>query len=291
MSLLPEFWSRDWVVAEAPCHDCYPNHRPEQGCTINNRKVAISFLPTKNALLYPYQYYAGWFCDNVPIRNNGNAYQETFFKRWYDYNVYEAAHKVYPKECNGEKETPALVLIEPRLNSKPEQKRRREGESETTDVYVYVHMWWRETDIIAEAEDRFGYYVLSSLLFTLYNHDSTDKQEENSVVSLVISHLHPDEQTLETAVFLKETLEAKVPMIGRVPTLWKTSRIVPVPKKNRPSELNDFRPVALTSHLMKTLERLFLSLLRPQVQHAQDRLQFAYQPGVGVEDAILYLLH
>ncbi|KAI3375991.1 hypothetical protein L3Q82_016523 [Scortum barcoo] len=40
--------------------------------------------------------------------------------------------------------------------------------------------------------------------------------------------------------------------IGRVPTLWKTSRIVPVPKKNRPSELNDFRPVALTSHLMKT---------------------------------------
>ncbi|KAI3357972.1 hypothetical protein L3Q82_003000 [Scortum barcoo] len=65
--------------------------------------------------------------------------------------------------------------------------------------------------------------------------------------------------------------------IGRVPTLWKTSRIVPVPKKNRPSELNDFRPVALTSHLMKTLERLFLSLLRPQVQHAQDRLQFAYQ--------------
>ncbi|KAI3358230.1 hypothetical protein L3Q82_003232 [Scortum barcoo] len=42
---------------------------------------------------------------------------------------------------------------------------------------------------------------------------------------------------------------------------------------------------------MKTLERLFLSLLRPQVQHAQDRLQFAYQPGVGVEDAIIYLLH
>ncbi|KAI3353218.1 hypothetical protein L3Q82_019768 [Scortum barcoo] len=29
---------------------------------------------------------------------------------------------------------------------------------------------------------------------------------------------------------------------------------------------------------MKMLERLFLSLLRPQVQHAQDRLQFAYQP-------------
>nr|XP_049609558.1 uncharacterized protein LOC125988413 [Syngnathus scovelli] len=79
--------------------------------------------------------------------------------------------------------------------------------------------------------------------------------------------------------------------LGIVPTLWKTSCITPVPKKTRPSELNDFRPVALTSHLMKTLERLFLGLLRPQVRHAQDCLQFAYQSDVGVEDAILHLLH
>ncbi|TWW53314.1 putative RNA-directed DNA polymerase from transposon BS [Takifugu flavidus] len=79
--------------------------------------------------------------------------------------------------------------------------------------------------------------------------------------------------------------------LGKVPTLWKTSCIIPVPKKNRPSELNDFQPVALTSHLMKTLERLFLNLLRPQVQHAEDSLQFAYRDKVGVEDAIIYLLH
>ncbi|TWW53744.1 putative RNA-directed DNA polymerase from transposon BS [Takifugu flavidus] len=79
--------------------------------------------------------------------------------------------------------------------------------------------------------------------------------------------------------------------LGKVPTLWKTSCIIPVPKKNRPSELNYFRPVALTSHLMKTLERLFLNLLRPQVQHAEDSLQFAYRDKVGVEDAIIYLLH
>ena len=41
---------------------------------------------------------------------------------------------------------------------------------------------------------------------------------------------------------------------------------------------------------MKTLERLFLNRLRPQVQHAEDSLQFAYRAEVGVEDAILYLL-
>ena len=36
--------------------------------------------------------------------------------------------------------------------------------------------------------------------------------------------------------------------------LWKTSCLVPVPKKPSPSVLNDYRPVALTSHIMKALE-------------------------------------
>lgn len=77
--------------------------------------------------------------------------------------------------------------------------------------------------------------------------------------------------------------------LGRVPTLWtdRTSCISPIPKKNRPCELNDFRPVVLRSHQMKMFEGLFLSLLRLRVTHAQDRLQFVYGPGVGVEDAIL----
>ena len=78
---------------------------------------------------------------------------------------------------------------------------------------------------------------------------------------------------------------------GRVPHLWKTSCIVPVPKKPHPGEMNDFRPVALTSHVMKTMERLLLRHLRPQTHHALDPLQFAYREKVGVEDAIIFLLH
>lgn len=77
----------------------------------------------------------------------------------------------------------------------------------------------------------------------------------------------------------------------RVPRQWKTSCIVPVPKKPQPKELNDFRPVALTSHVMKTMERLIIQNLRPQTRHARDPLQFAYKEKVGVEDAITYLLH
>lgn len=79
--------------------------------------------------------------------------------------------------------------------------------------------------------------------------------------------------------------------LGSVPSQWKTSCIVPIPKKPRPKELSDYRPVALTSHVMKTMERLLLHQLRPQVSHALDPLQFGYRERVGVDDAILYLLH
>ena len=39
------------------------------------------------------------------------------------------------------------------------------------------------------------------------------------------------------------------------------------------------------------MERLLLHILSPQVRHALDPLQFAYQEKVGVEDAIVYLMH
>lgn len=73
--------------------------------------------------------------------------------------------------------------------------------------------------------------------------------------------------------------------------LWKTFCLVPVPKKVHPSSPNDYRSVALTSHLMKSLERLVLSLLLPLVSSSLDHLQFAYRQRLGVEDAITFLLH
>lgn len=53
----------------------------------------------------------------------------------------------------------------------------------------------------------------------------------------------------------------------------------------------DYRPVALTSHVVKTLERLILEQLPPIVRPHQDLLLFAYQPHLGTEDTIIYLLN
>ncbi|KAK3566777.1 hypothetical protein QTP86_004522 [Hemibagrus guttatus] len=41
-----------------------------------------------------------------------------------------------------------------------------------------------------------------------------------------------------------------------IPTCFKESIIVPVPKKTHPASINDYCPVALTSVVMKCLERL-----------------------------------
>lgn len=72
--------------------------------------------------------------------------------------------------------------------------------------------------------------------------------------------------------------------------LWKTSCLVPVPKKVRPTVFDDFRPVALTSYIMKIMERLVLAHMGPPVDSVMDPLQFAYKLQVGVEDAIIYML-
>ncbi|KAK1795701.1 hypothetical protein P4O66_001021 [Electrophorus voltai] len=45
-------------------------------------------------------------------------------------------------------------------------------------------------------------------------------------------------------------------MLGIVPSSFKRSTIVPVPKKPRSSDLNGYRPVALTSVVMKCFEKL-----------------------------------
>ncbi len=62
---------------------------------------------------------------------------------------------------------------------------------------------------------------------------------------------------LFTSIF-NESLATSV-----VPTSFKKSIIIPVPKNNKPSCLNDYRPVALTSIVMKVFERLVRATLAP----------------------------
>ncbi|KAK7497458.1 hypothetical protein BaRGS_00011300 [Batillaria attramentaria] len=81
-----------------------------------------------------------------------------------------------------------------------------------------------------------------------------------------------------------------------VPQCFKKSTVMPVSKKSTVSCLNDYRPVVLTSIVMKTFECL---ILRQFLKSLSDPLlncfQFAYRQKRSVEDAVsfglFYALH
>ena len=76
-----------------------------------------------------------------------------------------------------------------------------------------------------------------------------------------------------------------------VPRCFKTSTIVPVPKKPSTARLNDYQPVALTSVVMKVFERLVLRSLKAATDHQLDPHHFAYRANRSVDDAVALALH
>ena len=79
--------------------------------------------------------------------------------------------------------------------------------------------------------------------------------------------------------------------LSLVPTCFKTSTIIPIPKKQKVTSLNDWRPIALTPIASKCLESLVKGLLSPMLPPNLDPLQFAYRANRSTEDAITHVLH
>lgn len=76
-----------------------------------------------------------------------------------------------------------------------------------------------------------------------------------------------------------------------MPTTWKVSTIRPVPKTTGSKELNNFRPIALTSVLAKCMERVVCHHLSSSIGQQLDPLQFAYKAHRGTEDATLSMVN
>ncbi len=77
--------------------------------------------------------------------------------------------------------------------------------------------------------------------------------------------------------------------ISVVPTSFKKSIIIPVPKNNKPSCLNDYRPVALTSIVMKVFERRVKSHISSSIRVTLDPLQLLIAPNRSTDDAISHI--
>ncbi|ROJ29141.1 RNA-directed DNA polymerase from mobile element jockey [Anabarilius grahami] len=76
---------------------------------------------------------------------------------------------------------------------------------------------------------------------------------------------------------------------GVVPQKWKHSTVIPIPKRSSVKAFNNLRPVALTSLVMKAMERIIKNFITKITDPQLDPLQFAYRTGRGVDDAKVFI--
>lgn len=76
-----------------------------------------------------------------------------------------------------------------------------------------------------------------------------------------------------------------------IPTCLKSATIIPLPKKEAISGLNDYHPVALTPVIMKCFERLVEQYSKASLPDTVDPHQFTYRANRSTEDAITTTLH
>ncbi len=72
---------------------------------------------------------------------------------------------------------------------------------------------------------------------------------------------------------------------------FRKSTIVPIPKKNKITCLNDWRPVALTPIFSKCFEKLIRDYICSVLPASLDPLQFAYRSNRSTDDAIAFTRH
>lgn len=83
--------------------------------------------------------------------------------------------------------------------------------------------------------------------------------------------------------------------LGYIPILWKEIKVTFIPKAGRrPSEQpKSYRPISLSSCLLKTMEKIIDRNMRDTVlkESPITKDQFAYQPGISTETALFNLTH
>lgn len=81
--------------------------------------------------------------------------------------------------------------------------------------------------------------------------------------------------------------------LNYIPSLWRKVNVIFIPKPGKdPTDPKSFRPISLSSFLLKTMERLLDLHIRETIQNTLPlhNLQFAYQKGKSTELAVHHLV-
>ena len=76
---------------------------------------------------------------------------------------------------------------------------------------------------------------------------------------------------------------------GDLPNQWKTSIIIPIPKKGDLTKTDSYRGIALTSIPGKILNRMILNRIKPPLEKILRRHQNGFRPGRSCASHILAL--
>lgn len=76
---------------------------------------------------------------------------------------------------------------------------------------------------------------------------------------------------------------------GKIPDQWKLCNIVPVPKKGDLTKTDNYRGIALTSIVCKTLNRMILNRIKPSIENLLRDNQNGFRPGRSTTSHILAL--
>ena len=80
-------------------------------------------------------------------------------------------------------------------------------------------------------------------------------------------------------------------MTADIPNQWRVQRVSPIPKVSKPKLLKDYRPIAVSSSLGKSLERFVKSSLLEHLGRSFDKSQFGFRRGSSCTVALISTIH
>ena len=79
---------------------------------------------------------------------------------------------------------------------------------------------------------------------------------------------------------------------SRVPQIWKSANLLPLPKESPLNSCNQLRPISLTDIIMRLFERcVYKTELAPVISHKIGSNQFAYKKGHNSTMALIKCQH
>ncbi|KAI4872566.1 hypothetical protein NFI96_029804, partial [Prochilodus magdalenae] len=124
------------------------------------------------------------------------------------------------------------------------------------------------------------------------NHFYARFETQTSVTARKTTPPTDDQVLCLTAADVRKNIYAKInPRKAAGPDNISVPPSQPVSKKSSLSCLNDYRPVALTTIIMKCFERLVMRHIKTLLPPSLDPLQFVYRPNHSTDDAISTTFH